>query len=399
MFDLSLDAIPVIPRVFLLPLLTEVHGHLRRDPEITPIVVAHAVEVCEVSAAEPNLRPEPVLTVAQALDYQAYLVEQPAVARRPDHRFLMILQLTPHMTPEMVREAYANDIRIIKYYPAGVTTNSDNGIKDWKQCYAAIAAMAELCRENPGLPMVLQTHGEDPNQENHHQREADFLVYLEEIATTFPDLIISFAHASTAAVVELAKRLPNVGLEITVHHMVLTWGDVVHDHESHGNDPATPGVVNGDCFCAPVVKTEDDRDALLKAARGEIPELVGRTYVGLDYAPHKMTTKVDKHGRQFPWPPPTKDKVPAMGVYSLDVAVQLLLSIFLKREGDISDSIRRLENFMCYNGAKWFGIKVSGRKVLKLTRQPYVVPESYGGVLRSFMAGQTLDWTLERIDI
>lgn len=370
----------------LLPLLFEPHGHFRQDGLLTPIVVDHALQVCQVNVVEPNLRPQPVLTVKDALSYYEYLQRLAALRGHPDHQFLMTLQLTPQTTPAMVQEAYSAGIRIIKYYPAGVTTNSDNGITNWRQCYAAIEMMSALCKRFPDMPMVLQMHGEDPNQQDHHRREGDFLVVLEEIATLFPDLRISFAHASTAAVVELAKRLPNVGLEITVHHLMLTWDDVVHDISHH---------MDGDCFCAPVVKTEEDRRVLLAAAVGEYPELQGRVYLGLDFAPHAMASKT-RDGQPFTWPSPD-GKLPNMGVYSLDVAVPLLVSIFLKQGGGVA--MDRLRHFACWNGAQWFGVKLQNRAKLKITYRPQKVPDSYGGILRSFMAGRLLDWTVERVDI
>ncbi len=38
------------------------HGHFRRDPRLTPLVVRQALKGFDLNAAEPNLKPGPILT-------------------------------------------------------------------------------------------------------------------------------------------------------------------------------------------------------------------------------------------------------------------------------------------------------------------------------------------------
>lgn len=376
----------VLPQPFEMALLCDVHGHFRWDEVITDIAVEHAVEPCDINAAEPNIKDDPILTTEQALNYQAYLLDKAASKGRPDHRFLMILQLTPQTTAEELWLAYRNGVRIVKYYPEGVTTNSDNGIRDWRQCYEAIATMAEICRLHPDEPMVFQIHAEAPDEPDRHKRERRFLKVVKRIATLFPTLIISLAHASTWSAIYLARKFKNIGVEITVHHMLLTWSDVLqvdpdHDHKTH---------MNGHCYCAPVVKTERDRRALVRAAMGYYPELAGRVYLGSDFAPHHL---MFKEGQEYAYP---DGKLPNTGVYSLDVMLSLLVSIFRKEGGRYW--LQRLQKFACWNGAKWFGV-APPRGRMRVTYNPRVVPDHYGNppALRSFMAGKTVEYQAERL--
>lgn len=43
----------------------------------------------------------------------------------------MTIQITKDTTRAMIRHAYHKGIRVVKYYPLGVTTNSGNGVSGW----------------------------------------------------------------------------------------------------------------------------------------------------------------------------------------------------------------------------------------------------------------------------
>ena len=60
----------------------------------------------------------------------------------PDVTFLMSLFLNPSVSPEVVREAAGTGVIYgVKLYPAGVTTNSNDGVLDIEQYYPVFKAM------------------------------------------------------------------------------------------------------------------------------------------------------------------------------------------------------------------------------------------------------------------
>ena len=61
-------------------------------------------------------------------------------------------------------------------------------------------------------------------------------------------------------------------------------------------------------------------------------------------------------------------------------------------------ALDRLEPFASHFGADFYGLPRTERRV-RLTRAPYTVPDRLpycGETIVPLMAGQTLDWTLER---
>lgn len=132
---------------------------------------------CDTVFVMPNLQ-KPIVSVKQALEYHKNLSR---IA--PDVRFLMSLYLHPDVTVEQIDLASEEeDIFGVKLYPAGVTTNSQQGVRDIKSYYPVFAAM-----ESGGL--VLNLHGEDPNSDP-MKAESDFLPQLFALHEKFPNLRI-----------------------------------------------------------------------------------------------------------------------------------------------------------------------------------------------------------------
>ncbi len=336
------------------------HGHFRRDPRLTPLVVRQALKGFDLNAAEPNLKPGPILTGAEARDYQRYLQSLAAVEGKPDHRFLMIIQLTADTTPDMVREAYAMGYRVWKYYPHGVTTNSDTGVMGWwGPVMPALSAMARINSQNPDRLVVLQVHAEEGSEADPWRREEAAIQRVEWLSVNFPHLRISFEHVSTVAAVELARRRENIGLSVSIVHMTLVKSDVVdHDHRLHPH-----------CWCAPVAKDEQARAVLIRAALGEISDLSNRVYLGLDFAPHAVDLK--EADPEWRYPPLPGQSLPPMGAYSLDVAIPLLVALF-ERYGR-ADWLNRLVAFSAMSGPNWYQLPAPSA-LMTLVRQPWTVP-------------------------
>lgn len=133
----------------------------------------------------------------------------------------------------------------MKSYPKGVTTNSSEGIEDYRLYYPIFETMQE-----EGL--ILNIHGEIPSNSITNtcvmNAERAFLKHLRQIHADFPRLKIVLEHATTRDAVETVKELGDtVGCTITVHHLELIvddWaGSPIH-------------------FCKPVAKYPTDREAL-----------------------------------------------------------------------------------------------------------------------------------------
>lgn len=361
------------------------HGHFREDSALTPIVVRHAAQGFAINLAEPNLTP-PLTTGEKVKGYEEYLRVHFEEAGDGTHRLVMTLYVTPETSEEQIERAYALGIRVVKLYYK-VTTNSEHGVTHWRQAAVAIAAMEKICQRHPHDPMFLQVHAEVTEEPEHHKREAACVAHMEDLVATHPYLWIAIEHVTTRVMLEFVARHPRVGASITLHHLLLTWDD---DCVKHGK-------LNPHCYCAPVVKDPDDRQALLDAALGLVPALIGKIWLGLDFAPHDLQYK---EGEEWVWPP--KDgRTPRMGVYSLDVAVPLLVALFERYGGRWW--LQKLERFASTAGPDWYRIARPTQR-MRVVRKPYRVPSYYADkngkpVLRSFMADQVVDWQVEEVRI
>ena len=149
---------------------------------VTPLITSGG---CDTIFVMPNLE-KPIVSVAQALEYHEKLSRL-----APNVRFLMSLYLHPNVTTEQIELAAKTNIVFgVKLYPAGVTTNSQHGVRDIKQYYPVFAAMQEV-----GL--VLNLHGEFTNStpdaatsRDSMDAESNFLPQLFDLHKDFPDLRI-----------------------------------------------------------------------------------------------------------------------------------------------------------------------------------------------------------------
>jgi len=237
-----------------------------------------------------------------------------------------------------------------KLYPAGVTTNSSDGVQDITSLYSVFEEMQRV-------DMVLSIHGELPGAFC-LDREDAFLPTLERIATAFPSLRIVLEHITSKRAVEAIRSL-RVGVvaTITVHHLVLTLDDVVGD------------LIQPHHFCKPIPKTPADRAALVDAATsGDC-----RFFLGTDSAPHKNRNKAGDYG--------------AAGVFSAPVALPLLVQCF-----EQYDQLDRIEAFCSRYGRGFYGLDATSR-LITLRREKWTVPKSFGG-LTPFWAGKDLSWQI-----
>ncbi len=330
------------------------HIHLR-DGAALKLTVQQAARQFGRVVAMPNLRP-PVDSLEAAQQYRNRILEVlPADVRQ---RFfpVMPLYLTERITPSVIDAAMQTDyIKAVKLYPAGATTNSESGVADLTPFFPVFEAM-----QKHGMPLLL--HGEvTDRQVDIFDRERVFVErQLWSLRERFPELPLVLEHVSSKEGVEFVeKHERNTAATITVHHMLLTRNDLFQ------------GGLRPHHFCLPVVKTEEDRQAVREAAFSGKPCF----FAGTDSAPHAQNRKESACG--------------AAGIYTAHAATELYAEIF-----DEAGKLDRLEAFLCEYGARFYGFAPSEERI-RLVRQEWTVPESYDlgpDRLIPFRAGQRLSF-------
>ena len=332
----------------LLPLPDDFHAHLRQG-ELLPGYVRDLAAQFGRAIIMPNT--VPAMTSAKAIaDYKSQILEE-AKSVRSDFQPMMTFKLNPNYSEQYLNDMMEVGVIAGKYYPAGVTTNSADGISDFEAVFPVVAMMEKL-----GL--VLCVHGEEPG-EFCLDREPAFIKRVETLAAKFPKLKIVFEHLSSAKSVEAVKRLPaNVAATFTVHHLMMTLDDIVGD------------ALRPHHFCKPLPKRPEDRAAIREAAFSGSPKF----FLGTDSAPHQLGKKECPCG--------------AAGVYSAPVAIPLLVQEF-----DKAGHLDKLSNFIAGFGADFYGIPRTTQQI-EVVKESWTVPAIVNGVV-PLAAGQTLEWKIK----
>ncbi len=234
----------------------------------------------------------------------------------------------------------------IKLYPAGITTQSDEGVSNFGEIEETLTHMQDL-----GIPLLV--HGESGGFVM--DREEEFLDVYRDVATRFPKLHIIMEHITTAAAVRFLDDFDNVSATVTLHHLLITLDDVAG------------GMLKPDLFCKPIAKRPEDRAALRAAVFSGHPRIM----FGSDSAPH---------------PRHKKECVGcAAGIFTAPLALPVLTQMF-EKEGCLD----KLQNFISGIACRRYNLKPAEKSVT-LIKQEWQIPEKYGDV-RPFMAGETVSW-------
>lgn len=297
----------------------------------------------------PNLIP-PVATPGELRSYSLRLDE--AMDGVPFNRY-MTLFFTP-LSPAQLEEARNTPGFFgIKLYPAGITTNSDGGLSDWKEAEPTLRAMEEM-----GIPLLV--HGESHGFVM--DREMSFLNTYRQLAVRYPRLAISMEHITTAAAVALLDEFPNLRATVTLQHLLITLDDVVG------------GALKPHLFCKPIAKRPEDREALLQAVINGHPRIM----FGSDSAPHPRHKK-EACGC-------------AAGVFTAPVALPRLAQLFAEH-----GALENLQNFVSGNACRLYGLSPVPKRVT-LWDSPMSVPtcyRSFGEEIVPMFAGETLPWSIK----
>jgi dihydroorotase len=331
------------------------HLHLR-DGEALKSVLADTARRFARAIVMPNLRP-PVTTVAAAAGYRDRIVS--ALPPGSDFEPLMTLYLTDNTKPAEIHKAKASGIvNAVKYYPAGATTNSDSGVTDIRKCIDTLEAMAET-----GMPLLI--HGEVTDaQVDIFDREKVFIERtMIPLIQRLPRLRIVMEHITTADAVKFVLSAPdNVAATITAHHLLLNRNELFQ------------GGIRPHNYCLPILKREEHRLALVKAATSGKPKF----FLGTDSAPHARHTKETACG--------------CAGIYTAHAGIELYAEAF-----DAAGSLDKLEGFASYHGADFYGLARKSQRIT-LVRSAWSVPEeiAYGAdTLVPLRGGSTVAWMIE----
>jgi dihydroorotase len=330
------------------------HVHLR-DGAALEAVVGFTAQRFGRAIVMPNLKPA-ITTTDMARAYrQRILSALPAGSRFEP---LLTLYLTNTTTADEIdRARAAGFIHGVKLYPAGATTHSDAGVSDIQKVYGVLAHM-----EKVGMRLLI--HGESPQAEvDVFDREAHFMdTVLQPLLDRFPKLQVVFEHITTARAVEFVKAArAGVAATITPQHLL------------HNRNAIFLGGIRPHYYCLPILKREQDRQALLEAATcGN-----SRFFLGTDSAPHEQSTKENACG--------------CAGMFTAHAAIELYAEAF-----ESVGRLDRLEGFAGHFGADFYGLPRHTDSIT-LLKEPWAVPEHYAfgaGELIPYRAGEPVGWRL-----
>jgi dihydroorotase len=331
------------------------HCHFR-DGEFLMRTVSDTSSYCARAIVMPNLK-DPVDSVEKMVSYYHRIKKHLS----PEQNFepLMTLYIKHTLTPVIVQDAFDTGLlKACKYYPAGVTTNSAQGVASISMMRSVLEKLDEL-----GLPLLV--HGETSDSLlDIFDREAHFIDHeLQWLLNNFPNLKIVLEHITTEYAVKTVENASkNLAATITAHHLYIDRNDLLS------------GGIKPDLYCLPIAKRASDREALVKAATSGSPKF----FMGTDSAPHTCATKYTACG--------------CAGIYTALHALPLYAQIF-----EMIGALDKFENFTSVYGASFYGLPLN-EEMITLIKKSWTVPEklAYGSeTLTPFMAGKELAWQVK----
>ena len=330
------------------------HLHLRDGAAMAAVLPDTARRFAR-AIVMPNLQP-PVTTAELALRYRERILA--ALPAGMQFEPLMTIYLTDRTTGEDIRRARAcGAVHAVKYYPAGATTNAENGVTDLGKCEDSLAAMQDC-----DLPLLV--HGEVTfDNVDVFDREKLFIDrVLIPVLQKFPRLRVVFEHITTKEAVRFVLASPpRIAATITAHHLLLN------------RNALFAGGIRPHHYCLPLFKREDDRQALINAATSGNPKF----FLGTDSAPHARDTKEAACG--------------CAGMYTAHAGIELYAELF-----SAYNALEKLEGFASVFGPAFYGLPRNQDRIT-LVKETWDVPAELPfppGVLVPFRAGSTVAWRI-----
>lgn len=331
------------------------HLHLR-DGAMLQAVLPETARHFGRAIIMPNLVP-PVVTADQAAAYRNRIMD--AMPDGADFKPLMTLYLTEDTDPQDVAAAHASGLATaVKLYPAGATTNSASGVRDFDKVRPVLDKMAEI-----GMPLCVHGEVTDSNIDI-FDREA---VFIDKILTPLrkkvPDLRVVMEHVTTQNAVDYVRdNHKNLAATITTHHLIINRNHIL------------AGGIKPHFYCLPVAKREAHRVALVQAAiSGD-----KRFFLGTDSAPHTDAGKLQPCG--------------CAGIFTAPNTMSCLAEVF-----DAAEALPKLEAFASLNGPRFYGLDPNEATITLTKGDPVSYPasiETGDGPITVFDPGFDLHWSV-----
>ncbi|PAF43748.1 dihydroorotase [Helicobacter sp. 11S03491-1] len=305
----------------------DMHLHLREGEMLKNIIDFTTSQFCG-AVVMPNLT-TPITTTKLALQYKQEILQN-----SKDKNFMpfIALYITDTLDEEELVLARNNGLKILKLYPKGATTNSQNGLDEILT--PRTLKIFEIAQK---LGFILSIHGESNGF--CLDREYEFGKIFAKIAQTFPKLKIIIEHMSDYRSIDLLETYENIYATLTLHHITMTLDDIL----GAGLRPHH--------FCKPILKTPKDRDMLLNLALQAHPKVS----FGSDSAPHLEKNKL-------------KDNAPG-GIFSAPMILCALADLFEKH-----GKLENLQAFVSDNAKQIYNITNLKSKEIKLQRKHAWIP-------------------------
>lgn len=343
------------------------HVHLR-DGDILIAVARFTARQFARVLVMPNLVPQ-ITSTEMAEGYRQRIMQ--ALPKGSSFQPLMTLYLTDNVDVEDLKHGFKKKVfTSAKLYPVGATTNSDAGVTSIAKIYKALEAMQEI-----GMPLCIhcETVIWEGKRIDPYDREKVFIwKELAPLRARFPGLKIVFEHVTTREGVEYVEDANSnyLAATITAHHLWASRWDVFE------------GGMSADYHCLPVIKREEDRQAVRLAATSGS----SRFFAGTDSAPHLVSKKY-------------QHRSPG-GIFTEHAATELYAQVF-----DEENAIENLEAFGSVNGANFYGLPIND-EFITLQREDWTVDElvkvGNGEFIRPFLyeedakKRQALHWRLRQ---
>ena len=330
------------------------HLHLR-DGDAMASVLPHTARQFARAIVMPNLRP-PVTTTAQALAYRERILA--ALPEGMHFQPLMTLYLTDNTPADEIRRARDSGmIHAVKLYPAGATTNSDAGVTDLTKCYKALETMQEI-----GMPFLVHGEVTDPVIDL-FDREAAFIErVMVPLRRDMPELKVVFEHITTKEAAQYVTEASNAtAATITAHHLLYNRNEIFK------------GGIRPHYYCLPILKREEHRQALVRAATSGDAKF----FLGTDSAPHPKGLKEHACG--------------CAGCYTALHAMELYAEVF-----DQANALDKLEAFASFNGPGFYGLP-RNLDTVTLKQETWTIPDElpFGETaIVPLNAGESVRWKL-----
>lgn len=348
------------------------HGHFRQDG-LMRLIGPMVARRFATGIVMPNTKP-PITTREAAEYYRGAIMED---ATGSDFTPLMTLYLTDTLNPSELDDMRAHGIYGVKYYPRGLTTNSDSGVADpaslWTPDTNAFQVLRKLAEEK-GVLLLHAADGFDKkgNELDPYDQEIHFISEsLPRICNVHPNLKISVEHLSTKIGAKFIWENGDdkLGCSITLHHLTKDRRDVFR------------GGFRPHLMWWPIIQSAEHREWIQALATAKKPFV----WLGTDSAPHPVSSK--------------RADCCVGGVLTHHLALEGYVEAF----EDLGALDNHFERFASLNGPKFFDIPPSERNIT-LVRENWTIKNSYwvatgsGEDLKEevvpFRYGETVRWKI-----